>query len=69
MLLNYAEAKNEALTAPDASVYAAIEAVRQRAGLAPYYSFGGPFQSADARKIRHERFIERLILKASAIGI
>ncbi|HEY4788491.1 MAG TPA: RagB/SusD family nutrient uptake outer membrane protein [Bacteroidales bacterium] len=36
ILLNYAEARNEYLTAPDNEVYQAVEAIRQRAGLIPY---------------------------------
>jgi starch-binding outer membrane protein, SusD/RagB family len=36
LLLNYAEARNEYLTAPDDEVYQAVEAIRQRAGLIPY---------------------------------
>lgn len=58
VLLNYAEAKNEALTAPDASVYAAMEAVRQRAGLVPYQLPAGLSKVQMREKIRHERFIE-----------
>ena len=36
VLLNYAEARNEFLTAPDGEVYNNVEAIRQRAGLVPY---------------------------------
>ncbi len=36
VLLNYAEARNEFLTAPDVEVYRYVEAIRQRAGLVPY---------------------------------
>ena len=36
VLLNYAEARNEILAAPDEEVYSAVEAIRRRAGLNPY---------------------------------
>lgn len=36
ILLNYAEARNETLSAPDQDVYASVEAIRERAGLVPY---------------------------------
>ncbi|MEO5997368.1 MAG: RagB/SusD family nutrient uptake outer membrane protein [Chitinophagaceae bacterium] len=36
VLLNYAEAKNEFLGAPDQGVYDTVEKIRQRAGLIPY---------------------------------
>ena len=36
ILLNFAEARNEFLIAPDQQVYEAVEKIRQRAGLAPY---------------------------------
>ncbi len=35
-LLNYAEARNERLGSPDASVYQAVEEIRKRAGLTPF---------------------------------
>jgi starch-binding outer membrane protein, SusD/RagB family len=55
ILLDFAEAKNEA-TGPDATVYSAVNLVRERAGmpdLQPVYS-----QSALRDLIRHERRIE-----------
>ncbi|NJO25059.1 MAG: RagB/SusD family nutrient uptake outer membrane protein [Bacteroidia bacterium] len=55
VLLNYAEAKNEA-TGPDASVYDAVNRIRTRAGL-PNLP-GGLSQSQMRDKIRHERAIE-----------
>lgn len=58
ILLNYAEAKNEAITSPDASVYKAIEDIRQRAGLAPYALPSGLNQAQMREVIRHERRIE-----------
>jgi hypothetical protein len=36
VLLNFAEARNEFLANPDAEVYNAVQAIRQRAGLNPY---------------------------------
>src|SRR5690606_28086507 len=36
VLLMYAEAQNEVLSTPDASVYNTINLIRQRAGLDPY---------------------------------
>ncbi|WP_432711789.1 RagB/SusD family nutrient uptake outer membrane protein [Pedobacter sp.] len=36
ILLNFAEARNEYLGAPDQQVYAAVESIRERAGLSPY---------------------------------
>ncbi|RZL46518.1 MAG: RagB/SusD family nutrient uptake outer membrane protein [Pedobacter sp.] len=64
ILLNYAEAQNEFLGAPDASVYNAIVALRQRAGItkgAGVYGYGlkDNMTTAEMRTvIRHERAIE-----------
>lgn len=58
VLLNYAEAKNEALAAPDKSVYDAVERIRQRAGLNPYQLPQGLDKAEMRKKIRHERYIE-----------
>ncbi|MFP9114401.1 RagB/SusD family nutrient uptake outer membrane protein [Flavobacterium sp. RHBU_3] len=55
VLLNYAEAQNEAV-GPDASVYAAINAIRERAGMPDLPT--GLSQSDMRDKIRHERRIE-----------
>jgi hypothetical protein len=57
ILLNYAEAENEAV-GPDASVYAAINAIRKRAGLNPYSLPAGLSQSAMRSRIHHERRVE-----------
>lgn len=57
VLLMYAEAQNEA-SGPDASVYKAINDIRQRAGLNPYEIAGGKSQSEMREIIRHERRIE-----------
>lgn len=56
ILLNYAEAKNESLSAPDASVYAAVNEVRGRAGL-PNLS-PGLNKELMRKRIRNERRIE-----------
>lgn len=58
VLLNYAEAQNEALPAPDESVYNAIELIRQRAGLDPYQLPDGLTKEQMRERIRHERYIE-----------
>lgn len=58
VLLNYAEARNEALAAPDQSVYDAVERIRQRAGLNPYQLPQGLDKAEMREKIRHERYIE-----------
>ncbi|WP_205945644.1 RagB/SusD family nutrient uptake outer membrane protein [Pedobacter frigiditerrae] len=64
ILLNYAEAQNEFLGAPDASVYNALVAIRARAGItkgAGIYGYGlkDNMTTAEMREvIRHERAIE-----------
>ncbi len=58
VLLNYAEAQNEALGSPDQSVYDAVERIRQRAGLNPYQLPSGLTKDEMREKIRHERYIE-----------
>ena len=55
ILLNYAEAQNEAV-GPDASVYAAINAIRQRAGMPDLPA--GLSQSDMRERVHHERRIE-----------
>jgi hypothetical protein len=58
ILLMYAEAQNELLSAPDASVRNAVELIRQRAGLLPY-QVSATLNKAQMRElIRHERRIE-----------
>lgn len=57
ILLMYAEAKNE-YTGPDASVYAAVEKIRQRAGLSPYALPAGLGQAQMRDVVRNERRIE-----------
>jgi hypothetical protein len=56
-LLNYAEAQNEAV-GPDASVYAAINAIRQRTGVAMPVIPAGLTQAQMRERIRNERRIE-----------
>ncbi len=64
VLLNYAEAQNEFLGSPDASVYNAIASLRARAGIAKgagTYGYGlkDNMTTAEMREvIRHERAIE-----------
>ena len=64
MLLNYAEAQNEFLSAPDASVYNALVLIRQRAGIEKgtgIYGYGlkDNMTTDEMREaIRHERAIE-----------
>ncbi|RYF19589.1 MAG: RagB/SusD family nutrient uptake outer membrane protein [Flavobacteriales bacterium] len=64
VLLNYAEAQNEFLAAPDASVYNALVLIRQRAGIARgtgIYGYGlkDNMNTLEMREaIRHERAIE-----------
>lgn len=55
ILLNYAEARNEHLTAPDGQVYQAVEAIRERAGLDPFILPTGLSQEEMRAVIRNER--------------
>lgn len=57
VLLMYAEAQNEAV-GPDASVYSAVNLIRQRAGLVPFAIPTGKSQDQMRTIIRHERRIE-----------
>ncbi|HEY4788473.1 MAG TPA: RagB/SusD family nutrient uptake outer membrane protein [Bacteroidales bacterium] len=58
ILLDYAEARNEYLDAPDQNVYDAVEAIRSRAGLNPYTLAVGLTQSEMRDIIRSERRVE-----------
>ncbi|MGH2622659.1 MAG: RagB/SusD family nutrient uptake outer membrane protein, partial [Sphingobacterium sp.] len=58
ILLNYAEARNETLAAPDQSVYQAIEKIRERAGLSPYELKTGLTKNQMREIIQQERRIE-----------
>lgn len=55
VLLTYAEAQNESV-GPDASVYAAVNAVRKRAGMPDFPA--GLTQAGMRERLRHERRIE-----------
>lgn len=55
VLLNYAEALNEYLPAPDQDVYNAVEAIRKRAGLNPYQLAPGLSQAQMRAIIHNER--------------
>jgi len=55
ILLNYAEARNERLAAPDQEVYKAVEAIRERAGLLLYALPPGLSKEAMRAVIRNER--------------
>jgi hypothetical protein len=57
MYLNYAEAKNEALAAPDASVYDALNKIRQRAGQ-PLLVAGSLTKDEMRVRIKRERRVE-----------
>jgi hypothetical protein len=57
ILLNYAEAANE-FEGPTGNVYAAVEAIRERAGLDPYQLPTGLSQSEMRTYIQNERRIE-----------
>jgi len=58
VLLNYAEAQNEALSSPDQSVYDAIEQIRKRAGFDVYHLPKGLSKEQMRERIHHERYIE-----------
>ncbi len=55
ILLNYAEARNEHLAAPDQKVYEAVESIRSRAGLSPYALSPGLSQQEMREIIQNER--------------
>ncbi|MEX2336172.1 MAG: RagB/SusD family nutrient uptake outer membrane protein [Fulvivirga sp.] len=56
VLLNYAEAQNEYLSSPDASVYEAVNQVRQRAGITEELTNLNKEEMREV--IRNERYIE-----------
>lgn len=58
VLLNYAEAKNEFLGTPDASVYDAVNKVRRRAGITEDLQTGSLNKVSMRNLIRNERYIE-----------
>ncbi|MBE8715335.1 RagB/SusD family nutrient uptake outer membrane protein [Sphingobacterium hungaricum] len=55
ILLNFAEARNERLGTPDIEVYAAVESIRERAGLSPYKLPLNLSQEEMRRIIQNER--------------
>lgn len=55
ILLNYAEARNENLNAPDIAVYQAVEQIRERAGLNPFVLPTGLTKEQMRDVIRKER--------------
>ncbi|MFD0763536.1 RagB/SusD family nutrient uptake outer membrane protein [Mucilaginibacter lutimaris] len=57
VLLNYAEAANE-YSGPDATVYQAVESIRERAGLSPFKLPSGLSQTEMRQVIQNERRIE-----------
>lgn len=57
VLLNFAEARNE-YSGPDPDVYAAVEAIRERAGLDPYTLAPGLKKEEMREIIRNERRVE-----------
>ncbi|MGX5688388.1 RagB/SusD family nutrient uptake outer membrane protein [Arcticibacter tournemirensis] len=58
VLLNFAEARNEYLSAPDADVYNAVELIRRRAGLNPFAIPPGLSKLKMRDLIRNERRVE-----------
>jgi hypothetical protein len=59
VLLNYAESKNEALGSPDASVYAAVNAIRQRPGINMPALPGGLTKEEMRERIRSKEMADR----------
>ncbi|MNL03556.1 SusD family protein [compost metagenome] len=57
-LLNYAEAKNEALDVPDQTIYDAVNAIRARKGVEMPALPPALGKEAMRLRIRHERMIE-----------
>ncbi|MCX2452052.1 RagB/SusD family nutrient uptake outer membrane protein [Pedobacter sp. PLR] len=58
ILLNYAEAQNEVLASPDASVYKVINDIRKRAGITSVIAIGSMDKDQMRKFIRNERRIE-----------
>lgn len=58
VLLNYAEAKNEALSSPDVSVYTALNTLRKRAGISSELVMGSLNKTQMRELIRNERYVE-----------
>lgn len=58
VLLNYAEAQNEALSSPDASIYQALNTLRRRAGISTDLVVGSHSKVQMRELIRNERYVE-----------
>lgn len=58
VLLNYAEAQNEFLASPDASVYSALNVLRKRAGITTELAAGSLSKESMRQLIRNERYVE-----------
>lgn len=58
VLLNYAEAQNEFLNIPDASIYDAINKIRRRAGIVNDISTGSLNKGQMRESIKNERYVE-----------
>ncbi|MGV8094534.1 MAG: RagB/SusD family nutrient uptake outer membrane protein [Mangrovibacterium sp.] len=58
VLLNYAEAQNEYLPVPDASIYQVLNKIRQRAGIENDIPIGSLNKSQMRELIRNERYVE-----------
>lgn len=58
LLLDYAEAQNEYLAVPDGSVYDAVNAIRERAGITAVIPAGSLSKDSMRNLIRNERYVE-----------
>jgi len=58
VLLNYAEAQNEYVSAPDASIYQAINQLRRRAGIQTEIPIGSLSKEQMRALIHNERYVE-----------
>lgn len=58
VLLNYAEAQNESLATPDATVYEALNLIRKRAGITTPLSLGSLDKIQMRALIHNERYVE-----------
>lgn len=63
VLLNYAEAQNEFLANPDASIYDALNEIRRRAGITGDIPHGSLNKDEMRKLIRNERYIELCLEK------
>jgi hypothetical protein len=58
LLLDYAEAQNEYLAVPDGSVYDAVNAIRERAGITAVIPAGSLSKDSMRNLIHNERYVE-----------